>query len=82
MLLTVCRPEADLKVKLRPLVTLVKKLDKLSCKNNEIFIKAYFKLHVAALPTVLALYSIHLKDVVRLDEEINDQNDLLQLVRI
>ena len=50
---------------------LVKKLDKLSTKNNEIFIKAYFKVLVTAMPFLLAVFAGHLS------EELNDQNDLL-----
>jgi len=42
--------DVDLQEVLRPLIVLIKRLDKLSCKNNDVFVKAYFKLHVTALP--------------------------------
>ena len=36
----------------------MKRLDKISSKNNEVFTKAYFKMLVVALPSVLALFNV------------------------
>ena len=44
------KEDIDLQEVLRPLIVLIKRLDKLSCKNNDVFVKAYFKVHVTALP--------------------------------
>ena len=62
MFLAILRADSstDISEQLRPVILLMKKLDKMSAKNNEIFVKAYFRLHVISFPTILALYSAHL----------------------
>jgi hypothetical protein len=41
---------------LKPIIVLIKKIDKLANKNNDIFLKAYFKLLVVAFPCLLSLF--------------------------
>jgi len=76
----VCRPRHDLRQALRPVVHLAKAFDKLASKNNEIFLKAYFRVHVIMLPSLLGLYAGHLR-TTKADDELSEQNELLQLVR-
>lgn len=61
--LVVCRPSHDLRQALRPVVQLAKAFDKLASKNNEIFLKAYFRVHVTMLPSLVGLYAGHLRTV-------------------
>lgn len=70
-----------------PVVALIKKLDKLSKKNNEIFVKAYFKLHVVAFPSLLALFTRSLsasggdgRQEAGAMLGLNEESDLVQLV--
>ncbi len=58
---------------IRPVIILIKRLDKISLKNNEVFIKAYFRLLVTALPSLVGIFATNL-------EYLNEGNDFLQLV--
>lgn len=66
----------DLQETLRPVIVLIKRLDKISYKNNDVFAKAYFKMLVTALPGLLGLFNA---GTVALNED-SETNDLLQLV--
>jgi len=63
--------QVELQDALRPLIVLMKRLDKISCKNNEVFVKAYFKVHVTAIPFLTSLFARGLP------KELDDTNDLL-----
>lgn len=58
------------------MIVLIKRLDKISYKNNDVFVKAYFKMLVMALPSLLGLFNA---GTVALNEG-SEANDLLQLV--
>ncbi len=58
------------------MIVLIKRLDKISYKNNDVFVKAYFKMLVTALPALLGLFNAR---TVALNEG-SEANDLLQLV--
>ncbi len=58
------------------MIVLIKRLDKISYKNNDVFVKAYFKMLVTALPSLLGLFNA---GTVTLNEG-SEANDLLQLV--
>jgi hypothetical protein len=64
------------------LIGLIKRLDRLADKNNDIFAKAYFRLHVTAFPLTAALVSGYVSGGLskRGMEWLNEGNDLLQLV--
>lgn len=70
----------DLQETLRPVIVLIKRLDKISIKNNDLFAKAYFKMLVAAIPSLLGMFNAGTTPTL-LSENISSENDdLLQLV--
>jgi hypothetical protein len=70
----------DLQETLRPVIVLIKRLDKISMKNNDLFAKAYFKMLVAALPSILGMFNIAGTIATTLSDNNTENDDLLQLV--
>ena len=61
------------------MIYLVKRLDKLSCRNNDVFVRAYFKLHVTALPMITGLLAGDLRSYST-STVLDEGNDWLQMV--
>ena len=55
--LCLLRSSSDLQSTMQPLLVLIKRLDKISYKNNDVFAKAYFKMLVTALPSLLGIFN-------------------------
>jgi hypothetical protein len=70
----------DLQETLRPVIVLIKRLDKISMKNNDLFAKAYFKMLVAALPSILGMFNVAGTIATTPSENNTENDDLLQLV--
>jgi hypothetical protein len=70
----------DLQETLRPVIVLIKRLDKISMKNNDLFAKAYFKMLVAALPSILGMFNVAGTIATTLSDNNTENDDLLQLV--
>jgi hypothetical protein len=64
---------SDMSDILRPVIILVKRLDKISLKNNDVFVRAYFKMLVTALPSMMSLFKFG-------ELNLNESNDLLQMI--
>jgi hypothetical protein len=69
--------QRDLQETLRPVLVLIKRLDKISLKNNDVFAKAYFKMLVVVLPSMMALFQVHVSNGQRINnsEVIEAAND-------
>jgi hypothetical protein len=65
----------DLQETLRPVIVLIKRLDKISMKNNDLFAKAYFKMLVAALPSILGMFNVAGTIATTPSENNNTEND-------
>jgi hypothetical protein len=52
--------DEDLVEQLKPIIIMIKRFDKISLKNNEAFIKPYFKLLVVAGPCLISIMAGHL----------------------
>ena len=70
----------DLQETLRPVIVLIKRLDKISIKNNDLFAKAYFKMLVAALPSLLGMFNAGITPTLLCENISTENDDLLQLV--
>jgi hypothetical protein len=70
----------DLQETLRPVIVLIKRLDKISMKNNDLFAKAYFKMLVVALPSILGMFNVAGTIATTPSENNTENDDLLQLV--
>jgi len=57
----ICKADDDLTFQLRTVTRLVKQLDKLTHKNQEPMIKAYFKFLSQVFPVLLALFVNHIE---------------------
>lgn len=65
---------------LRPVIVLIKRLDKISLKNNDLFAKAYFKMLVGALPSILGIFNKAGSTATLSENNSENNDDLLQLV--
>jgi hypothetical protein len=67
----------DLQETLRPVIVLIKRLDKISIKNNDLFAKAYFKMLVAALPSLLGMFNTGTTPTLLIENISSENDDLL-----